>query len=58
VGWHQTVQRVFQRTVSSVYEELGGDFVLPPEFVYVVDNDRKNMVPSFRDYYPSVNAAW
>ncbi|WP_375758465.1 NAD(P)/FAD-dependent oxidoreductase [Corallococcus exercitus] len=58
VGWHETFARMFKRTITTVYEEIGTDYVLPPEFVYVVDNDRERMVPYFRDYYRSVDAAW
>lgn len=58
VGWHTTFRRMYQRTIESIYEEIGSSYLIPPEFVPMVDNDRARWVPFFQDYWKGVERAW
>lgn len=57
VGWHVTFQRMYRNTLASVYDALESDYVIPPEFVPMIDNDRKHWVPFLREYYRNIKAA-
>jgi glycine oxidase len=59
IGWHQTFSRHFEDAIRNVYDGLDDvPYILPPEFVSIIDNDRKNMLPLFRDYYQNVQQTW
>jgi glycine oxidase len=58
IGWHDAPARAFAGMIERLYASLDDEYVLPPEFLGVVENDPASMIPFFRDYYESVRRAW
>ncbi len=58
VGWHNAYRRMYGDMVNRIYDEIGSENLIPPEFVPMVDSDRDRWVPYFRDYWKQVEQAW
>lgn len=50
VGWHEMFDEYFREKAISLYAELDSDIVLHPDLFSIIDQDRKAMVPLFREY--------
>jgi len=55
-GWHPQLAERFADLVRSIYDMIGGDLVLPPEFVpmFISSNARDDVISFFQRYYASV----
>jgi hypothetical protein len=58
VGWHVLFKRMYRATATQVYDAIGGEHVVPPEFIPMIDSDRDNNVRFFREYFQEVARAW
>jgi glycine oxidase len=58
VGWHVLFKRMYRATATAVYDAVGSDHVLPPEFIPMIDTDRETNVRFFREYFQEVDRAW
>lgn len=58
VGWHVLFKRMYRATATAVYDAIGSEHVLPPEFIPMIDSDRDNNVGFFREYFQEVARAW
>lgn len=58
IGWHNDFANLYAEMIDRLYDALDPEYVLPPEFLGIVDNDRQRMIPFFRSYYDGVRSAW
>ncbi|HTE53821.1 MAG TPA: FAD-binding oxidoreductase [Kofleriaceae bacterium] len=58
IGWHNDFKTAYAAMIARLYDALDPEFVLPPEFLGIVDNDPTRMIPFFRGYYDGIRRAW
>lgn len=54
--WEKTLTQMTRERVRSVYDEVGMNYVLPPDFVWEVDRFR--LATRFREYFETLHSAW
>ncbi|HWM84687.1 MAG TPA: FAD-dependent oxidoreductase [Kofleriaceae bacterium] len=58
IGWHNDFKTAHAAMIERLYDALDPEYVLPPEFLGIVDNDPTKMIPFFRNYYDGIRRAW
>lgn len=55
-GWQDMFRDMLFAKVTRLYEDLESDhYILPPNFVTMIEADRETFIPYFRDYYKSLD---
>jgi glycine oxidase len=55
-GWQRKSQEMLHLQTAKLYDDLETDkFVLPPNFITLIESDPQRMLPVFRDYYKSLS---
>lgn len=53
-GWQDMLREMLFNKVQSVYDRIGGNYVLPPEFITMADVDRQKFISYFQQYYEAL----
>jgi hypothetical protein len=55
-GWQDMFRDMLFTKVARLYEEIESDhYILPPNFVTMIEANRETFIPYFRDYYKSLD---
>ncbi|MDE1465064.1 NAD(P)/FAD-dependent oxidoreductase [Spartinivicinus poritis] len=57
-GFHHVAGIWMMEGLSKIYEQIEGNYVLPPELAPMVEVSREKMIPYFNEYYANVAKAW
>lgn len=57
-GFHHVAGIWMMEGLSKIYEQIEGNYVLPPELAPMVEVSREKMIPYFNVYYDNVAKAW